>query len=530
MPQTKILSNQLSDTGVTPGPYTSANVTIDSAGRITAAANGSGGGGAPGGLTTELQFNNAGAFGGVDDFTYSIASGDLQYLPLPRAAPGNLVLFAPASTIADGGIVDIRAGRAGNDLGVSYTGGRVDVQGGESFDNDGLSGRISAGGAAPTYGGNVDIVAGNFQTGNSPVPVISSGGNVNIEAGRVTGSGALTGSTGGNVTIRSGRGPNTESALYGGDIYLYHGTSLSYAFKYRGDIEIQGNPGAAGQALTSGGAAAYPSWSALITSIPGEDAILTSGFNDAGDGADAGLQGGESNLGVGGAAFVSGGDGITNGGEVNITSGSGATGGSVSISASSSTVGAGANVTVNAGAGTNVNGGVVNISGGPVLGDDIFGGGVALFGANQTGANTTYPVDIAGGGPIDLIAGNAIGQGQGGNISVLAGNSTTGHAGSVSIRGGSGDLTAPYGAITFSVDPLGINRIPLRVYGSSSVTIGVESPATAATAGFPYISSMTTDPTGVPIDITGGHVPMVFNRINNKLWIYNSGWVSVTLT
>lgn len=46
MPQRKIQSNQLSDTGVTPGPYTSANVTIDAAGRITAAANGGGGGGA----------------------------------------------------------------------------------------------------------------------------------------------------------------------------------------------------------------------------------------------------------------------------------------------------------------------------------------------------------------------------------------------------------------------------------------------------------------------------------------------------
>lgn len=119
-------------------------------------------GGLPAGLTTQIQWNNAGAFGASSDFTYEVTtntisignglgalSGKIRPLPTALGTGGTLTVAAGATANGSGGSLNLLAGEPA----VLGAGGDVFIGAGQAVGADQDGGNIQLSVGSPTGAG-----------------------------------------------------------------------------------------------------------------------------------------------------------------------------------------------------------------------------------------------------------------------------------------------------------------------------------------------------------------------------------------
>lgn len=159
--------------------------------------------------------------------------------------------------------------------------------------------------------------------------------------------------------------------------------------------------------------------------------------------------------------------------------------------------------------------------------------------SNFTYDSTTLKVTTSSADAIHIISATAAGYSQ------LVLYSDSGNTGALAITGSAFGTSGLYQSNQVSLTAFRAGGLMLQtnttspvVIGSNStarvtcdaagnVVVGPAAVATNATDGFLYIPSCAGTPTGAPTAYAG-RVAMVFDTTNNKLYVYDGGWIDVT--
>jgi hypothetical protein len=420
-------------------------------------------GGSPAGSTTQIQFNNAGAFAGSANFTFTTAGniltiGDAAATGTIRGkigaigsglevvagegtagAGGGLTLLGGSGTTVNGQVT-IEGGESATaagaavtlkgGTGIGFNGGNASVLGGGG--NAGGALNIQGGAGASDAGGWIEITGGAGQDGGYVFVTGGAGNSLNANGGDarlIGGAGAGAGGGGGWVTIDGGQasgvgevagrvsirgGVNFSDATQNGEIWFDTSGINRFRIARTGDWLLSGSAGTSGHVLTSNGTGTAPTWQAAAGPSEPTNQIVYG----TGSGTDSSA------------------DFLWNPSTNVMTVGSDATPATITTPNSAISV---AGITVNPGVGTGVgganldlaggtgfNGGFLNLDAGAANGSGGAGGTARLRGGTPVNGN---------GGQVELTAADGVGTNRsGGNVTITAGSRTgSGTAGVINL-------------------------------------------------------------------------------------------------